>query len=600
MTEGNVRSLRPEQELAEFFSSIWGRNQGFVYLPTKHPDPEMQGKPGEWETNWFRWPQEREAIIEHVTANTSKREVYYGPALYKNANAPVKENILGTQVLWTEFDGNAPRDNVLGDKIPQPTLRVRSSNEGHEHYYWHLDHLETDVETIEKINMSIAYTLRADTSAWDATQILRPTSTKNHKRDKVVRTITTSATEFSLDFFSRLEVPKQLVKAEQQLGEIPEPIFVLGEYNWPKEDLDFFRKRSMETGTRSSALMRLAYLCAEKKLSDEAAYSILRNADDRWKKFSGRRDQTRRLLDLVNKARQKYPLDAGDITDNVLEYFMWEDFGEIVYHVDWLIPGILQRQGVLVLSGKPGIGKSQIAMNILKALATGRNIFSWKIDTPRKVMFISMEMTGGEVQYFWREMNSVLSDAEKKLMQENYAIIPRGEGLFFDDKVHKKIIQNTIEKFKPEIICFDSFSKTTMGKLEEEKVKAITHFADQLRNLYDTTILFIHHNRKGQIGNKSPNDLDDMYGSYWLGAAATTAVGLFQKEGDEKIQVTFWKVRLAEAPEPMYIIRQKKGLQFVEVSPLGLIEGGETNATGPGVQDKKPEPSSKPFNSDFG
>jgi hypothetical protein len=110
-----------------------------------------------------------------LTAN-----VFYCPALFNAAN-PAKENVMGSWVLWVDFDGNAPVD-WEGIAVPEPTMRIQSSIPLHEHCYWRLNEFIDDYHVIDDRNRALAYTLHADTSGWDADQILRPIHTTNHKR----------------------------------------------------------------------------------------------------------------------------------------------------------------------------------------------------------------------------------------------------------------------------------------------------------------------------------------------------------------------------------------------------------------------------------
>ena len=588
-----VTSLRPDNELDEFFSFMWGKQEGYVYAPTKLPSVTKEGEV--WETHFFKWPMQRKDLITHVLDNTATTECYFGPALYKSPTEPLKENILGTNVLWTEFDGNSPANGILGDKIPHPTMRVRSSNEGHEHFYWHLDYFETDIERIESINKAIAYRLQADTSAWDATQILRPPATRNHKRDKVVRVISLSQNQYGEEFFSGLKPPKQLVKDELTLAEIPEALSVIFKYKWATEDAQFFRKPTMETGTRSSALMRLAYVCAEMRMSDEEAFSILKNADDRWAKFKHRKDQPKRLLDILNRARLKYPVNPEVAIEELLAY-SWTELKALEVHVDWLLPGILQRQGIMVIWGKPGVGKSTYTIQLLMHLALGVSFLNMKIDRPRKVIFVSMEMGAAEIKVFQDQMDSILTEEQRALLHQNFKIVPIGHSLLFDLSADKKKIEKLIEKEKPETVAFDSLSKATMASLDEVNSKAIMDFADHLRMNYDCSILFIHHNRKAQVGNKKPKTIDDMYGSYWIGATATTVVCLWFNERTQEIEVIFLKVRLAKEPKTISITRTVKGLSFEEVTSDSIM-GQEDDDTG--TEDSEQESTLADFQPKF-
>lgn len=547
---------------------MWGTQEGgYVYAPLKSIDGE------EWETHFFRWPDEQKQLINHVLDSTAEWECYFGPALYKQPTLPVKENILGSQVFWTEFDGNEPTSGILGDKIPHPTLRIRSSNDGHEHFYWHLDYFENSVEKLEQVNKAIAYKLRADTSAWDATQILRPPGTNNHKRAKVVRILNISQNVYSEEFFSSLEAPKQLVKETINLDKVPQALEVIAKYKWDTDDFVFFRKNEMPIGSRSQALMRLAFVCAEMRMSDEDAFAIIYNADERWGKFKHRRDRDRRILDLINKARHKYPLNPDDPTED-LQVYNWISLKSLEVHVDWLVPGILQRQGIMLVTGPPSVGKTQFTMQFLIHLALGKPMLDMEIERPRKVIFVSMEMGPVEIKVFQEAMDKVLSNEERALLAENFMIVPIGHSLLFDLDADKKKIRKLIETHHPETVAFDSLSKITMANLDETNSKAVMDFADHLRTEYDTSIIFIHHNRKGQVGNRKPKALDDVYGSYWLTATPTTVVTLWANQSTAEIEIIFLKVRLAESPPTLKVVRTP-ALGFETVTLRGLMANDE-------------------------
>jgi KaiC/GvpD/RAD55 family RecA-like ATPase len=586
LTDG-VTSLRPEVELNEFFEFMWGANSGYVYAPIKSPDSEKE----EWQTHFFQWPEQRAELIQHVLGYTTVAECYFGPALYRSPGEISKENVLGTQVLWAEFDGNAPKPDILGDKVPHPSMRIKSSSEGHEHFYWHLDYFATDKEFIEDTNRAITYTLHADSSGWDATQILRPPGTKNHKRDKFVRVISQNQTEYSNDFFSRLTVPKKLTKDTIELDEVPDVLSVVAKYKWPAEEFLFFRKNEIPVGSRSSALMRLAYVCAELRMSDEEAFSVLYNADDRWQKFTGRRDRIRRLLDLINKARHKYPLNPEIIIDE-LQVLNWQELTEQEVYVDWLIPGILQRQGLMLISGKPGVGKTQIMIQLLMHQAMGKPMFNWEITQPRRVVFVSMEMNVVELKVIQAEMDSILTDEERALLQENFHFIPIGQSLLFDSDGDRSKILKMLDRVKPEISSFDSLSKTTRAALDETNSKTVMDFADDMRYNFDTTVGLIHHNRKAQVGNRRPKDLDDIYGSFYLTANPTTVINMWANDKSMDIELSFNKVRLAPQPRTLHIMRQPRGLVFEEVRPDALMREKPVDER-PNAGDEPESPSGK-------
>lgn len=167
------------EELGEFFDFMWHDTEGFAYVPIKEIDGSPQGR---WTKNMFSWPRQRAGVIRKVLqfgANPDI-EVYFAPGLFSRAT-PTKENVLGAWNLWVDFDGNAPGAWPV-EGVPEPTMIVQSSIEGHEHCYWQLGELLSDRTVLEERNRSLAYTLKADTSGWDADQILRPIHTMNRKR----------------------------------------------------------------------------------------------------------------------------------------------------------------------------------------------------------------------------------------------------------------------------------------------------------------------------------------------------------------------------------------------------------------------------------
>src|SRR5690606_29582506 len=117
------------------------------------------------------------AVVRHILKNSALGyNVFYSPALYR-ATKPIKENVMGSWFLWVDFDGNAPLswEELESDiSIPKPSLIIQSSLPTHQHCYWQLDEFLTDIETLEDRNRALAYHLKADTSGWDADQILRP------------------------------------------------------------------------------------------------------------------------------------------------------------------------------------------------------------------------------------------------------------------------------------------------------------------------------------------------------------------------------------------------------------------------------------------
>jgi hypothetical protein len=229
-------SATPAERLGQFFDFMWGDVEGVVYLPTK--DPSLSA-PDDWKRTYYEWPKSKAAAIEHVlTRNAEGKDVFFSPAIYsrdvipklRRKEATSKDDILGTNVIWAEYDGNAPDwdtpETGEGSQQPHtgsqvaslapPTLRVQSSSAKKQHVYWRLKEFTTDVLRVEGINRAIAYQTHADTSGWDINQVLRPIETINHKykKDNVVLVFEETEIEYSLQEFQGFRPPKEHISTD--------------------------------------------------------------------------------------------------------------------------------------------------------------------------------------------------------------------------------------------------------------------------------------------------------------------------------------------------------------------------------------------------
>lgn len=566
-----VTSLNPRLQMAEFFDFMYQEQTGYVYAPTKEADGNG------WKQRFFAYPAEKQELIDYCIKNAPEREVYYSPALFREPGSSDKSNVKGTYVYWAEFDGQTPAIEVLGD-LPAPSRRVRSSNEGHEHFYWRLNYFEVDVNIIERANRGLAYQLGADHSGWDANQVLRPIGTYNHKRGKPV--IDLSVTDRKVDIAFSASIPEQpnLVDAAVDISRAPNIQDVIAFHTWDKEAFDLFRKPAIEQGARSSAMMRLGYYAAEMRLSDLEIYSVLRNADDRWGKFKGRNDRDRRLFDIINKARIKYPLDPVAASEDEIPVYGFQSFLDVDIKIEWVLEGLLQEQGYLLMSGPPGLGKSTVSLQAAIHMALGKDWLGYTIDKPRKCLFVSMEMGHADLKYFLAIMASELSPDELETLQQNLLLVPLGYGIMLDQPEEQRKIEALVADNAVKGVFFDSFGSTNHDSSDERTVKVIMDWNDHLRAEYGVFTWYIHHNRKAQQQNKKPNKLSDVYGSQYITARATTVLGLWASGSD--IEVSGLKVRLAPAFPPFSIKRTGTGLNFIKPDPKDapILAASPTNA----------------------
>jgi len=254
-----VREITPYQELKHFFEYMYGDRDGFVYTPTKnHAD-------GQWHPNFFRWPAQKKELIRHFL-KPDGRDLYFSPALWGNTRIS-RESFLGVRVVWADLDYGIPSEFKLTDNgVPAPTIRIRSSTEDRQHWYWKLDYWEDDPQAVEKITKRLAYAIDADLSGWDYQQVLRPPRTVHMGTGKIITIIEKSPTEYGLADFIGLQEPPQGSDFAEEIGDIPDTIQVIAKYKWKEASFDVFRQNQAaytrdRTPSVSSRMNALKWEC---------------------------------------------------------------------------------------------------------------------------------------------------------------------------------------------------------------------------------------------------------------------------------------------------------------------------------------------------
>lgn len=538
-------------ELHNFIEFLYGDLNGLAYIATKNPD-----NPLEWNTHFFQYPAESHRMETVILQNSDTSEVYISPALYKEPR-PIRENVKCSNVVWTEFDGDAPS---LEDYANPPSLIVRSSSERNQHVYWRLSEPIYDVDTLEQVNRNITYAMGADSSAWDATQVLRPPSTKNHKRGTDVTLVVDSATSYDVAVFDTLPTaPEQIDTSNWQLGVLPDINDVILKYPFSPDLILLLKKEKDEVKDRSASLMNLAYGCAEMGLSDAEIFVMLKLADDRWGKFKDRRDRNKRLAHIITVARHKHPAEeSGEQFTFALDFL---SFLNTDIEIDWVIEGMLMEQGSMLFVGPSGIGKTQLSLQFMIHLALGKDFLHYKIARPFKILFLSLEMGFGELKVFVEDMAKELTNDELLLLQENLILVPHGEKWALNTPVGQHELIKLMEDIQPDGLFTDSVGSAIQGNIsDDETIMGLVDFNDRLRKKYGCFVWYIHHLRKKTNGGHAPSDQDDVYGNQYLVNRATSSYALlFAKNG--KIKVRNFKNRLAKKEED-YIVERRENYQF--------------------------------------
>jgi hypothetical protein len=121
---------------------------------------------------------DRAALMSAINSRAETTDVYVGCAPRSRADGR-KRAIEQVWVLWAECDGRDAARAARGHS-PRPGLVVASGSGSNIHAYWPL-RVPVSPRVAEAANLRLASAFGADMACFDASRILRPPGTWNHK-----------------------------------------------------------------------------------------------------------------------------------------------------------------------------------------------------------------------------------------------------------------------------------------------------------------------------------------------------------------------------------------------------------------------------------
>jgi hypothetical protein len=160
--------LFDREAAGEFLDFLYADHEGWACLATSD---------GRWRQDFFRWPNEREALLDVAEGRAPRADVYIGMLPY-SAKVRSKATALPGHVAWADVDhALTPQQEA---KIRSLPLRiVASGTPGHSHIYVEMSHRQ-EPDLLEYRNRYLAEQVGGD-AKWDASTVLRLPGTFNHK-----------------------------------------------------------------------------------------------------------------------------------------------------------------------------------------------------------------------------------------------------------------------------------------------------------------------------------------------------------------------------------------------------------------------------------
>ena len=453
-----------------------------------------------------------------------------------------QQDVISHNVLYADLDPVDPC--TLATK---PSIAWESSPGRYQAAWLHSNDLS--VEDWLARNRNLSYSIGADKSGWDLTQVLRVPGGKNHKYKPVVKgkllwqkwenitSIPESEVEVVVDEVSTHEnlLLRLLTKYKR---EIPAKVSRMLQYPPSR----------IEPGHRSDMLWYLESELVKSQIPLEDIVVLIR--DSAWNKYRGRSDEQERIYTEVSKVYQQSiqgTLRVKEPVDDVIASY--EDImGSLVDRPGWLIRDIWMRNSHGIVAGEPKTYKSTITTDIAVSVASGAKLWDkYEVEDPGPVLIIQNENAPWIVK---SRLESIIESKGLvgKVVQNGRTltitwppVLPiyhiNNSGFSLDSSEDCDMLMSYIEKIRPKLLILDPLYLMFNGDINSAKeLSPVLQFLLSVRDTYGCSIMVIHHWNKNGSSSRGGQR---MLGSATLHGWTDSSLFLSRDDGDVVMEREF-------------------------------------------------------------
>jgi hypothetical protein len=563
-----TKILTTEEQL-DIISRAWGNQKGYCFFPWVDGSvtTKVERIQSYREGPAYRWPRERDKIIEHLQVHTDD-DVWWCPNLFEQRSRRA-EYAMDERALWADLDEVDPKDI---DERYRPSIAWETSP-GRFQALWLL-------RGAGRLNMSwpgyenhkLTYYLGADVSGWDATQLLRLPGWENHKPDRREanggkpwrgKLIINSVRKFLVHEFDELPdvqtvSPMEAAILEEQLESVDRhEVWARVKARLPRHIQDFIRAKQT-SGDRSEVLWQIERSLADAGCSLAEVVAIVRATV--WNKYVGRQDELRRLTEESFKAIQlKGPIEE-EIEKRSDRLLRIQEAVDAAEPPEWLVQDIWTEGACGFIAGEPKSFKSWFGLDLALAIATGEPFLGrFEVVKTGPVIYIQEEDSIGLLKKRYnimmgstRETAQLEGESEtdagtltitpssprprdpdvEVMVRKGFQLTEDGDREWLDECLSQKQYRAVIlDPFVNLIGGLDVTDRT--GDLQAKVLRPLRQLAEK----YGVAIIVIHHLRKAGKDDNGIRGGQRMLGSTVLHGWTDDSMFIIHDKGNLKVEV---------------------------------------------------------------
>lgn len=267
------------------------------------------------------------------------------------------------------------------------------------------------------------------------------------------------------------------------------------------------------------------------------------------KRIQDRPDLTRFLIEAVNNASNSplSQIELDNIAKKQLEYHppvstdlgifdsLWlKDLMELDFPpIEWIIKGLIPREGTCLLSGNPGNYKTWLLLAIAVAISSGTPLFG-KFETMQGTVWI------------------IDKENKKSALKERISMLTQNKDLpiiisctkHFNFKQELDLIREFIQKHNIKFVIYDSFRRFLTG--DENNSTDVSRLFDSVTKLHELGLsnLFSHHHKKNNLQTMEFGNVHKLRGSTDILASVDSHLIVEKKQ--EHVSIEHNKSRYGE------------------------------------------------------